>query len=1251
MVFVSICTALYDYVPQGDNELELQEGDLVYILEKSTEDDWWKAKKRARADEDQEPTGLIPNNYVDEARPSHYAKALYDYDRQTDEELSFTEDALLSVYDTSDQDWTLVGLNGEFGFAPANYIEITGPAGERSPDAPPSPVAARGVQSHPTSTSLEPSSPRGPAAAIAGIMSNRSVASPAAEPSTTSATERNQPPRAQYTPEDSDEEPPPPSLPRRPPSQQLSPPPTQYASPRSPDSEGGLAPSPPYNRAISQGHSDDRGHPSPGGFHLYNINEMISAIGKKKKLPTTLGLNLATGMIMIAPEKSRDGPQQEWSADKLTHYSIEGKHVFMELVRPSKSVDFHAGAKDTAQEIVAGLGEIAGAARAGGLREVLEIGAGGSSQKKGSILYDFMAQGDDEVTVGIGDDVIVLDDSKSEEWWMVRRLKNGKEGVVPSSYVEITGTTAPPTSGGINAGRSNVEQNRLEEKRLAKEAVKDSKRKEGNEAKGSEVGPGVKLPERGSSLASSNGDRQSSQKSKHSSRDGKSSSSTKSKPDSDKIRTWTDRSGSFKVEAQFIGLKDGKIHLHKLNGVKIAVPVGKMAIQDLEYVERVTGVSLDDEKPLSDIKRRSTHSSKGGDRRKQQSQPVSKPGVSLEPQKRPVENKGPEYDWFDFFLKAGVNPYQCERYAFNFNKDSMDESILPEITSAVLRNLGLKEGDVLRVMKFLDNKYGRTGSSSKLRNASSGDVDTGDGDREGATSPTSGGGLFSGPGGALRNNTRKGRPAPAVQSNDVVDAEALKRGASPESGRKERSQLVSTPLAKAPPPPKKDTQGFDDDAIWDVKPSKQEPSAQFQPSRIVSTPASSVPPQPALTGSMAELSLLSQPLQPTPAQKTGPQPTQAARSQSQSQLQPQSQPPHTQQPAQIQQQQPLQQQPTGLNSAFFSQPGEQAAGVNGQQSAPQAPPVPAYGAQQNFQPQQQLPQLNVPRQRPQAPPIQQVSSVLPPPPRPLSAPQTQHNNFAHPPLQPQLTGFQPSSQQTQIAPPGQSLNDLNQLRMQQQQQQQQQQQMSQQPLYAQPTGFGQQNQNFNQFSNGVNPQQTGFGQQPQFQPLQPQQTGFQGFQNPQPFINGQQTGSPFADPRPQGGFQPLQPQQTGYQGQFPNNFSAQRTASVNSYLQPALQPQNTGINGFSNQFSGSAQSAPPIPPIPEQHQAPAPLQPQKTGPAPPVSFGAPAASKLVPQPTGKRANLSQASKYHLYLFLAVEQQLTYGSAPQNPFGF
>jgi hypothetical protein len=230
---------------------------------------------------------------------------------------------------------------------------------------------------------------------------------------------------------------------------------------------------------------------------MYNINEMVSVMGKRKKMPTTLGINLATGTIMIAPEKARDGPEQTWTAEKMTHYSIEGKHVFVELVKPSKSVDFHAGAKDTAQEIVSALGDLAGAVRAEGLREVIVAAAGGS-QKKGQVLYDFMAQGDDEVTVAIGDEVIVIDDTKSEEWWQVRRLRNGKEGVVPSSYVEITGSIQMPSTAGINAGRSTVEQNRLEEERLAKESLKAARREE--ESRGSEVGPGMRLPERMSSL-------------------------------------------------------------------------------------------------------------------------------------------------------------------------------------------------------------------------------------------------------------------------------------------------------------------------------------------------------------------------------------------------------------------------------------------------------------------------------------------------------------------------------------------------------------------------------------------------------------------------------------------------------------------------------------------------------------------------------------------------------------------------------
>lgn len=1175
--------------------------------------------------------------------------------------MSFSEDSALSVYETSDPDWTLVGLNGEYGFAPANYIEIIGEAHPGSPPSALSPhTSQRAVEDEePPTPSYEESPPQSPAAALAGIIHNQSVSTSDGRQHSSLANVGlpSRPP--QYTPEASDEETPPPSLPQRPHSQQTSPPSTNFASPRSPGSPV-IAASPPYNRATHQKPSAGNIEFASGSYHLYNISEMVSFLGKKKKMPTTLGLNTATGNIMIAPEKSKDGPQQEWTADKLTHYSIEGKHVFMELVRPSKSLDFHAGAKETAHEIVSALGDIAGAVRAEGLREVLAAGAGSrGGQKKGQLLYDFMAQGDDEVTVALGDEVIVIDDIKSEEWWMVRRLKNGKEGVVPSSYVEVTGTVpaAASSNSGLNAGRSTVEQNRLEEERLAKESARASRQGSGGVTKGSEeVGLGVKLPMRGSSL--NGGDDNNVASSQRNKRESKpaarptstvptansSKFSTKApswsiiantlgvEPDTARTRTWTDRSGSFKVEAEFIGLKDGKIHLHKLNGVKIAVPVVKMAVEDLEYVESKTGVSLDDEKPLADIQRRKTQTARGGDRKKSQPTSSSAPqsGASVGP-------KQPEYDWFEFFLGAGVSPYHCERYASNFNRDSMDESVLPDITPTVLRTLGLKEGDILRVMKYLDNKYNRISAKTKLRNVSFGDDETIDSgqDAENGTNGTAGG-LFSGPGGTLRNNTRKGRPAPAVQTSDVVDAKAFQPKNAEDKTGPNRSEPASTPSIPVSPPESKPFDGFDDDA-WDVKPSKQMPATSHPPPASAA-PISNAPTQPTLTGSLADLSILSPALQPTIVHSTGAQPQ--PQSQPTAQFQSQPQPiPQQQQPGHRPLGLPSQAQPTGANPSFFSQLTQQQTGTSNQQINPPQ----GFPSQQDFPPQptgfdsQPFQQINPQRQRPQAPQSTQSSSLIPPPPmRPLSAPQhmSQPSSFGPPPLQQQLTGYQNhSNPQIQVAPPGQSLNELNHMRFQQQNSQQQL-----QPQF-QGQGYGRQNQSFGQYSNAVAPQQTGFGQLPQ---MQQQPTGMQPMQ---PYLIGQQTGSPFADPRPprqstsfqpmmpQGtGFQPPMPQSTGFQSSFHTPqapyLQSQPTGSINSFLPPALQPQPTGANGFGGR-PAFGQPPPAIPPLPQQSSV-APLQAQKTGPAPPVRFGVSGeAKKLLPQATGRRANLSQASEWGL----------------------
>jgi hypothetical protein len=790
---------------------------------------------------------------------------------------------------------------------------------------------------------------------------------------------------------------------------------------------------------------------------MYNINEMVEVMGKRKKMPTTLGINMVTGIIFISPEG--DDRQQEWSAEKLSHYSIEGKHVFVDLVRPSKSVDFHAGAKDTAQEIVAALGEIAGAYRAEGLREVLAAGEGGGGQKKGQILYDFMAQGDDEVTVAVGDEVVVIDDTKSEEWWMVRRMKNGKEGVVPSSYVEVTGfVSTQPT--GVDSGLSTVERNRLEEARLAKAALGKP---------------------RTDSMDSSD---------RHTKRESKS----KSKPDPSKVRKWTDRSKAFTVEAQFIGLQDGKIHLHKINGIKIAVPVAKMSVEDLEYVEKIAGVSLDEDKPLSSIRARATSDGKRGSA-----------GASVQ---------RPEYDWFDFFLKAGVGPHQCERYAQNFLKDSMDESVLPDISPEVLRTLGLKEGDILRVMRHLDTTLGRTGAKSKLRNVSFGGEEVIEDGQ---------GGLFAGPGGTLRNNTRKGRPAPAVQAGDVVDPKAFEQ-ADESQTKEERAASPAAPAA----PEKPVARGFDDDA-WEVKQPKQTTA----PAPSNSTPAGTASPPPSdqkqVTGAMADLSLLQAPLQPIPAQPTATQPVSTIPA-----LQPQLtavQSPPVQQPQQ-----------TGATPSFFAQVA---------QAGQQQP--------QGFSPQQTGLQQSQARQRPQPPQNMNQNSLLPPPPpRPLSAPQNfsqQQNSFGPPPLQPQLTGFPQAG--PPVAPPGQRLAELNQQRLQPQMQPQATGFMGQtQPqngLMPQPTGFipqsqfGIQQQQQPPFANG----QPG-PNQAAFQGMAPQQTGFGGFaQAQQPMQTGINSMLPPA----------LQPQPTGVNGFGNTSYNASPPPVPPIPQQPTatpLSPQKTG---------------------------------------------------------------------------------------------
>lgn len=56
---VQVVKAIYPYNATRSDELTFDEGDLLYIIDKSNANGWWKARVGDK-------TGLIPSNYVDE---------------------------------------------------------------------------------------------------------------------------------------------------------------------------------------------------------------------------------------------------------------------------------------------------------------------------------------------------------------------------------------------------------------------------------------------------------------------------------------------------------------------------------------------------------------------------------------------------------------------------------------------------------------------------------------------------------------------------------------------------------------------------------------------------------------------------------------------------------------------------------------------------------------------------------------------------------------------------------------------------------------------------------------------------------------------------------------------------------------------------------------------------------------------------------------------------------------------------------
>lgn len=130
--------AKYAYASQQKDEITLNKGDKVVVIEKCS-DGWWRGKKA-----DSEETGWFPSNYVcleeldltqntmerDSSDLSddyiEMVVTLFGFQRTHSWELSFEKDDVLKILDKPREDpewWKAKNDSGEIGLIPRNYVQ------------------------------------------------------------------------------------------------------------------------------------------------------------------------------------------------------------------------------------------------------------------------------------------------------------------------------------------------------------------------------------------------------------------------------------------------------------------------------------------------------------------------------------------------------------------------------------------------------------------------------------------------------------------------------------------------------------------------------------------------------------------------------------------------------------------------------------------------------------------------------------------------------------------------------------------------------------------------------------------------------------------------------------------------------------------------------------------------------------------------------------------------------------------------
>lgn len=846
--YLAVLKASYDYEPQSEDELAITENQIVLLLER-TDDDWWKVKIKGESQEEDSPFGLVPAAYVEQAEHTSLVRAIYDYDSAAPGELSIKEDEVLMVFDR-EEDWILVQSKegGKAGFVPGNYVEET--TGVESTPAPAF-VAPR---------IIIPPSPEPPARPLSvyvdpadRVAQSKAQARVSDEIKTWSVSEVDKKGKKKkgtlgigngslFFASESD---------------------------KTPVQKWQISDVGDISVEKNKHVHIDMGGPNATKLH-FNVGSRDTADAVVEKLETSLTLASAEQSAAISPP-----PRSEVSSPvKKNGVSVRFTEESPAIIPPREP--------------------------SGEEEEETEEDVQGTDDGEAAVaLYDFEGTGSDELTVQEGERLWIIE-KEGEEWWKCRN-EHGIEGVVPASYLETTGgasVTAEPEDDGTakREEQERLEAERKEEERREHEHTEKERKKKEQEQRAKAAAAAAeadrKRREKEEAAAAAEAERRKRQEAakraqqkaergqsssphppisqtkprESTSSAGRSSSDThKNVPSAESTRIWHDRSGQFRVEAAFLGYSNGKLRLHKVNGVVIEVPSEKMSLEDIRYVERLNAKndnspaaprrhSDDDDQPLA----------------LKQKEVVRRATMSAQPKK-------PQTDWFEFFLNAGCDIDDCTRYAASFERDKIDEAILPDTTESTMRSLGLREGDIIRVTKHIQQKFVKpkkdTSQEQLIRDEELARQlqEEENGTRsKGSSSPAPN--LFAGPGGVLKNNTqRRGRPQPSkslpppsVDLNAITTAsDQIKRTGSP---------LVMSPATFTPvQPPQRSsstvpvTSGFEDDA-WTNRPGSKPSAANYR--------APSAPPAAATAPAVAPVS--GAPAAPTPPPAPLVAPTQVA---------------------------------------------------------------------------------------------------------------------------------------------------------------------------------------------------------------------------------------------------------------------------------------------------------------------------------------------------------------------------------------